>query len=80
MNKIILILVVIVIALAVGCDKVTKPEYNVESSACNACGACIDICPNDAIEFDKNGKAIIDQTKCIQCAKCIPVCPQGAIY
>ncbi|MBN2829018.1 MAG: 4Fe-4S binding protein [Candidatus Cloacimonetes bacterium] len=80
MNKFIIIILLLFILVVVACDKVTKPEFNTDKSTCNGCGSCIDVCPNDAIEFDSNGKAVIDQTKCIQCARCVPVCPQGAIY
>ena len=76
----ILMAVLILLVLFIGCSKVTKAEVNIDKSACNACGTCVDVCPNDAIEFDTNGKAVIDQTKCIQCMHCVPVCPQGAIY
>ena len=63
-----------------GCEKVSNPQYHVDSAACNECGNCIQVCPVDAIEFGPNGKAVIDQTKCKQCGKCISVCPQDAIY
>ncbi len=81
MRKIALILILIMILLVyIGCDKVSNLEYNVDKSACNSCGACIGICPRDAIEIGEDGKAIIDQTKCNQCGKCIVICPEDAIY
>ncbi|MDP8203574.1 MAG: 4Fe-4S binding protein [Candidatus Tenebribacter mawsonii] len=81
MKRIWIILILIVITIiSIGCDKVNNPEYNVDKSACNSCGACIGICPIDAIEIGADGKAIIDQTKCNQCGKCIAICPEDAIY
>ena len=81
MKKIGLILILIIILfICIGCDKVSNPEYKVDKSACNSCGACISICPKDAIEIGEDGKAIIDQTKCNQCGKCITICPEDAIY
>ena len=81
MEKIGLILILITILfIYIGCDKVNNPEYNVDKSACNTCGACIGICPRDAIEIGEDGKVIIDQTKCNQCGKCIAICPADAIY
>ncbi|RLC51437.1 MAG: hypothetical protein DRI23_04995, partial [Candidatus Cloacimonadota bacterium] len=41
---------------------------------------CIQICPADAIEFNSEGKAVIDQTKCTSCGKCITICPKDAIH
>jgi ferredoxin len=81
MKKIwILLTLVIMLLIYIGCDKVSNPEYNVDKSACNSCGACIAICPIDAIEIGEDGKAIIDQTKCNQCGKCIVICPEDAIH
>ena len=81
MKKFGLILIFIIIFLIyIGCDKVSNLEYNVDKSACNSCGACVGICPKDAIEIGEDGKAIIDQTKCNQCGKCIAICPEDAIY
>ena len=81
MKKFGLLLILIMILLVyIGCDKVNNPEYNVDKTACNSCGSCISVCPRDAIEFGEDGKAIIDQTKCNQCGKCIVICPEDAIY
>ena len=79
MKKIWLIIIFIIIII-ISCDKVNNPEYNVDKSACTSCGACVGICPKDAIEIGEDGKAIIDQTKCNQCGKCIAICPEDAIY
>ena len=81
MKKFGLILIIIMILIIyIGCDKISNLEYNVDKSACNSCGACTGICPIDAIEIGEDGKAIIDQTKCNQCGKCIVICPKDAIY
>ncbi|MDP8201196.1 MAG: 4Fe-4S binding protein [Candidatus Tenebribacter burtonii] len=72
--------IIILLILFISCDKVSDPEYHIDKSACSSCGACIGICPQDAIEIGKDGKAVIDQTKCNRCGKCIAVCPENAIY
>lgn len=45
---------------------------------CMGCGACVSVCPVDAIELkgDKYGvyRAKIKQEKCISCGKCLKVC------
>jgi NAD-dependent dihydropyrimidine dehydrogenase PreA subunit len=50
----------------------------VDPAACNGCGACVDACPNDAIQLI-SGKAVMDHMKCDACAICIEACPTHAI-
>lgn len=44
---------------------------------CTACGACVDICPQDAIVI--KDVAVIDNDACVECGACIDECPQDAI-
>ena len=49
---------------------------------CANCGACMNICPKDAISLDKSGyfyKYSVDENKCISCGACERNCPIGAI-
>lgn len=81
MKKITIYLIILVLILVIwACDKVSNPQYQVDTSSCNSCGECIQVCPVDALEFGSEGKAVIDQTKCNQCGSCLLVCPQEAIY
>lgn len=75
-----MLLLVLVMAISVACKKATFTEYTIDKSSCNGCGECIRVCPNDAIYYDTNGKAVIDQTKCTQCGKCVLACPNSAVY
>jgi len=76
----VLILLVVAMALALACKKATFVEYNIDRQSCDGCGECIRVCPNDAIHYDTQGKAVIDQSRCTKCAKCVAVCPNSAIY
>jgi NADH-quinone oxidoreductase subunit F len=46
---------------------------------CVGCGACIRVCPVDAITGIKKEKHIIDQGKCIKCGQCYSACKFQAI-
>ena len=47
---------------------------------CTHCGACVTICPTDALVVDpKTRKIIFDQEKCIACELCINGCPPRAM-
>jgi NAD-dependent dihydropyrimidine dehydrogenase PreA subunit len=49
----------------------------VKADDCVGCGACADVCPENAIKVDD--VAIINQDVCISCGLCIDECPAGAI-
>ena len=49
-----------------------------ELKKCANCGACVNICPVNAITVDKTGlfyQPIVDEDKCIHCHACVNVCP-----
>lgn len=47
---------------------------------CTHCGACITICPTEALYLDKKTmKVLFDPEKCIACELCIKGCPPRAM-
>lgn len=54
----------------------TLPEITIER--CTGCGACMKICPSDAIGIKKK-KAILVKERCIGCGECTVICRYGAI-
>ena len=53
------------------------PKVNEEK--CNACGICIERCPEDAIVKVKNDKAYVNEKSCVGCGECVVFCPVQAI-
>jgi len=49
----------------------------IDQETCNACGACADACPVDAMKVD--GVAQADAVLCIGCGVCVPTCSVEAI-
>lgn len=48
------------------------------SNKCVACGACVDVCPVEAISAG-SPIYIINPDTCIDCGACVDVCPSEAI-
>jgi NAD-dependent dihydropyrimidine dehydrogenase PreA subunit len=50
----------------------------VDTARCAGCGACVGVCPVEAIVL-ADGKAHVDEETCTGCEACLGVCPEGAI-
>ncbi len=62
------------------CTSCVKANYIV-TNLCKGCvgSACSMNCPKDAIDFKRNGQAVIDDSKCINCGICQKACPYHSI-
>ena len=50
----------------------------IDKDTCIGCGACVDVCPVQAMSME-DGKAKCDEGTCIDCGACIGTCPVQAI-
>ncbi len=55
-----------------------KPKAMIDKKKCLACGGCISVCPQDAIDM-QSSYAYVNKEKCISCGICIKTCPIAAI-
>ncbi len=62
--------------LAGVCQALLRYEIVAE---CVGCGACLKVCPVEAITGEKKETHIIDQEKCIKCGQCFKVCKFEAV-
>ncbi len=46
---------------------------------CNACGICIEICPEQKFNLNENNKPEINKNNCIFCYNCVSMCPETAV-
>ena len=44
---------------------------------CVGCGACGDVCPQEAITVDD--VAVVNEAECVDCGACADECPNNAI-
>jgi len=49
----------------------------IDASKCDACGACVEACPVDALTL--KDKAVVNEDECIDCGTCVDECPNDAI-
>jgi len=50
----------------------------INSEKCTACGACVNVCSQQAISIE-NAIAVIARARCALCGDCVTVCPTSAI-
>lgn len=48
----------------------------INQELCDACGTCVGVCPEDAIELSEF-RITIDHEKCTRCLSCVNSCPLG---
>jgi len=53
--------------------------YFVLEDKCTGCGACLKLCPQQAIQGEAKEPHVINSDKCIRCGICRDACPYGAI-
>lgn len=53
----------------------------VDSEKCFSCGACVALCPVEAIALAEDGSIVFDKEKCVgsTCGACVEACPARAI-
>ncbi len=52
----------------------------IDIDTCISCGACVAVCPHNALELDENGKARLIWDKCESDFECVKVCPVNCIW
>ncbi len=55
-----------------------KTMLKIDRFRCAYCGACVTVCPTDAIELNGVWIEIADE-KCNGCKACVNICPVGAL-
>ncbi|MFX1502550.1 MAG: ATP-binding protein [Promethearchaeota archaeon] len=56
-----------------------KGRVFIDDEKCIDCGACVSLCPTDALFLDKEERLKFYYEKCIGCLLCLDSCPRFAI-
>lgn len=51
----------------------------VDLEKCISCGACVSLCPVEAISIAKDWSVVFDEEKCVACGLCVNACPVRAL-
>ena len=54
-------------------------EYWIDPDLCVGCGACVRVCPQQAIKGETKALHVINRQRCIKCGACYDVCRFNAI-
>ena len=54
-------------------------QYLIRQDKCNGCGACVKVCPQEAITGTKKKPHHINPERCGKCGICVETCRQGAV-
>ncbi|MCR5289716.1 MAG: 4Fe-4S binding protein [Treponema sp.] len=57
----------------------TKRTAHIDTSLCVACGACVPVCPREALHIHNGMYSQVDETLCIGCGRCAKECPASII-
>jgi len=56
-----------------------KGRVKVDFEECIDCGACVSLCPTDALYMSEENRLEFAEDKCIACLLCVDSCPRLAI-
>lgn len=56
-----------------------KGRVIVDDDKCIDCGACVSLCPTDALHLDSKERLELLYEKCIGCLLCLDACPRFAL-
>ncbi len=59
--------------------KEVKHAIQLDRESCLDCGACLSLCPSEALHHTEDKTVELDESKCVYCELCVPSCPVRAL-
>ncbi len=59
--------------------KEVKHAISLDEESCVECGACISLCPTEALRLEDDYSIVLEEDKCVYCKECVPACPVKAL-
>lgn len=59
--------------------EIIKHVIDLDEDSCTDCGACVSLCPTEALYMAEDFSLELDEEKCVYCKACIPACPVRAL-
>lgn len=56
-----------------------KRVIQLDEESCIDCGACVSLCPTEALLLTEDYSLKLDEDKCVYCEACVPACPVRAL-
>jgi NAD-dependent dihydropyrimidine dehydrogenase PreA subunit len=56
-----------------------RKAVGVDRDRCFDCGACLSLCPTQALRFSEDYSLEVEEEKCVCCEACVSACPVRAI-
>ena len=50
-----------------------------DTTKCNGCGRCVDVCPHGVFELNTRKSIIVSKDSCMECGACSKNCATGAL-
>ncbi len=59
-------------------EKITE-GVELDEKKCIDCGACVSLCPTEALGLSDDDSLFLDKEECVYCRVCVPACPVDAL-
>lgn len=59
-------------------EKITR-GVRLDEESCFECGACVSLCPTEALQLTDDYSIKLNEEKCVYCGACVPACPVNSL-